>query len=99
MDDLDESDVAIGDRWQIGTATFEISQPRQPCWKLARRWQAKSLTPQSINTGKTGWYLRTIESGNLESGDEIIVQQFESSGEHPRNHDRRSERHFLSKTV
>ena len=79
VEGLDESDVAIGDRWKIGTVTFEISQPRQPCWKLARRWQVKSMTPQSIKTGKTGWYLRTIEPGKLRAGDEINVQTFVSS--------------------
>ena len=80
---IEESDVAIGDRWQIGTVTFEISQPRQPCWKLARRWQAKSMTAQSISTGKTGWYLRVIEPGDLSCGDEIIVQPF-ASDQHQR---------------
>ncbi len=69
---LDEFSVAIGDRWRIGTAMFEVSQPRQPCWKLARRWQSKTITPQAIDTGKTGWYLRVIETGTVQSGDEIV---------------------------
>ena len=65
---LNETSVAIGDQWKIGTAIFEVSQPRQPCWKLARRWQDKSLTAQAINTGKTGWYLRVIHAGTVQSG-------------------------------
>lgn len=70
---LNESSVGIGDRWQIGTAVFEVTQPRQPCWKLARRWQNKSLTTQSIDTGKTGWYLRVIQTGMVSSGLPIDV--------------------------
>ena len=70
---LDESSVAIGDRWKIGTAIFEVSQPRQPCWKLARRWQTKSLTAQAIDTGKTGWYLRVIQTGTVNCDAPIAV--------------------------
>lgn len=74
VEGLDESNVAIGDRWTIGDAVFEVSQPRQPCWKLARRWQSKRLTVETIKTGKTGWYLRTIQTGTIQAGDEIIVR-------------------------
>lgn len=70
---LDESSVAIGDRWKIGTAIFEVSQPRQPCWKLARRWQTKSLTAQAIDTGKTGWYLRVVQTGTVNRDAPIAV--------------------------
>jgi len=74
-----ESTVAIGDQWQIGTAIFEVSQPRQPCWKLARRWQTKSLTTQAIDTSKTGWYLRVIQTGKVRSGDAITVTSVTTS--------------------
>jgi len=70
---LEESSVAIGDRWQIGTATFEVSQPRQPCWKLARRWQSKTLAAQAIDSGKTGWYLRVIKTGTIRCDAPIMV--------------------------
>jgi MOSC domain-containing protein YiiM len=49
-------------------AVFQISQPRQPCWKLARRWGIKTLAAQVIETGKTGWYFRVIEEGVVEAG-------------------------------
>lgn len=78
---LNESSVAIGDRWQIGTAIFEVSQPRQPCWKLARRWQAKSLAAQAIDTGKTGWYLRVIQAGIIGGGAPIEVTPATASNE------------------
>ena len=78
---LKESSVAIGDQWQIGNAIFEVSQPRQPCWKLARRWQTKSLASQTIDTGKTGWYLRVIQTGTVESGASIGVTPIGSSAD------------------
>src|SRR5262249_11573004 len=44
------------------------SQPRQPCWKMGRRWQIVDLPKQVIQNGKSGWYLRVIERGELTSG-------------------------------
>ena len=76
---IEEDQVYIGDVWQIGTATFEVSQPRQPCWKLARRWQTKSLTDATVSTGKTGWYLRVLQPGTITAGDQIIVPARETN--------------------
>ena len=39
----DESTVCVGDLFSIGTAQLQVCQPRQPCWKLARRWQRGDL--------------------------------------------------------
>src|ERR1700685_2382089 len=41
---LSEESVCIGDTLRIGAVSFEVSQPRQPCWKLARRWRMHQLT-------------------------------------------------------
>lgn len=60
-----EADVCIGDRWRCGDCEFEISQPRQPCWKISRRWKTKSMTKEVAQTGRTGWYLRVIIGGSL----------------------------------
>jgi MOSC domain-containing protein YiiM len=64
---LSEASVNIGDIFQIGTATFEVSQPRQPCWKLARRWRMHELTGLVVRNGRTGWYLRVLEQGWIEA--------------------------------
>ena len=66
---LEESQICIGDRFQIGSAIVEVSQPRQPCWKLARRWDCKALTPEVQRTGKTGWYFRVIQPGEARAGE------------------------------
>ncbi len=58
-----EDSVCLGDILRIGTATFEVSQPRQPCWKLARRWRMHELTGLVVRNGRSGWYLRVLEQG------------------------------------
>lgn len=64
----EESTVCIGDRWRSGDVVFEVSQPRQPCWKMARRWQIVDLPKQVIQNGRSGWYLRVLEAGELTAG-------------------------------
>lgn len=69
VDGADESNVCIGDRYRSGECLFEVSQPRQPCWKIGRRWQLSRLTKQVAKTGRTGWYCRVIETGRIAAGD------------------------------
>jgi MOSC domain-containing protein YiiM len=64
----EESTVCIGDKWRAGSVVFEVSQPRQPCWKMARRWQIVDLPKQVIQNGRSGWYLRVLEAGELTAG-------------------------------
>jgi len=64
-----ESGVCIGDTFRIGEAIVQISQPRQPCWKLARRWRVKDLTAQVERTGLTGFYFRVLQHGRVARGD------------------------------
>jgi len=68
---LTEAEVCIGDRWRAGEVLFEVSQPRQPCCKLARRWRVKSLPALVSHTGRTGWYLRVLTDGALTAGTEL----------------------------
>ncbi len=70
---LDESGVCIGDRWRAGSVLLEVSQPRQPCWKMGRRWQMPDLPKQVIQNGKSGWYLRVLEPGELAPGTEMAL--------------------------
>jgi MOSC domain-containing protein YiiM len=65
---LTEPEVCIGDVWRIGGAVLQVSQPRQPCWKLARRWRIKDLAAQVVENGKTGWYFRVLTGGAVEAG-------------------------------
>lgn len=65
---LSEASVCIGDVWQVGDTLLQVSQPRQPCWKLARRWRIKTLALRVQETGRTGWYLRVLQEGTIEAG-------------------------------
>ena len=66
-----EADVCLGDIFESGEqgVRLQISQPRQPCWKLARRWKIKDLSARVDRTGKTGWYFRVLREGILTAGD------------------------------
>lgn len=70
-----ESDVCIGDIYRVGSSLLQVSQPRQPCWKLSRRWKVKDLPARVQKTGKTGWYFRVLEEGTVKSGDSFLLEQ------------------------
>lgn len=71
---LDETKVCLGDVWQIGDVRFEISQPRQPCWKLSRRWRIGDLARQVMDNLKSGWYLRVLQTGEIEAGMSVTLE-------------------------
>jgi MOSC domain-containing protein YiiM len=64
-----ESDFCLGDRWRIGSALVEVSQGRQPCWKLNLRFDVPDMARRVQDTGRTGWYFRVIEPGVVAAGD------------------------------
>lgn len=66
-----ESDVHIGDRFRLGSALIEVSQPRQPCWKIEHRFGHKGMVARIIETGRSGWYFRVLEPGEVQAGDAI----------------------------
>lgn len=68
---LDEDDVCIGDVWSVGQCLMQVSQPRQPCWKLSRRWNLPRLAVRVQQTRRTGWYLRVLQEGEIEAGQTI----------------------------
>lgn len=75
---LHESNVCLGDIHKIGDATLQVSQPRKPCWKIAKRWNNKKFTHEIYATGLTGWYYRVIEEGFLGAGDEVVLLSSEA---------------------
>lgn len=68
LDGADEATVCIGDVVRVGGARLQVSQPRQPCWKQARRWGRKDMPLLLQQTGRTGWYYRVLEEGMVEEG-------------------------------
>ncbi|MDG3007926.1 MOSC domain-containing protein [Paludisphaera mucosa] len=70
---LAEGDVCIGDVFRVGEAVVQVSQPRQPCWKLARRWKIKTLTLLVQDSGRTGWYFRVVTEGLVAAGSPLVL--------------------------
>lgn len=60
-----EKDVAVGDVFRLGTATLQVSQGRQPCWKLNARFQVEDMASRVQTSGRTGWYYRVLEEGEV----------------------------------
>lgn len=68
---LTEDQVHIGDRFACGTALIEISQPRQPCWKIEHRFGNKGMVAAIVRSGRCGWYFRVIEAGEVAAGESL----------------------------
>ena len=77
---LTEGAVHIGDRFRLGSVLLEISQPRQPCWKIEHRFQQKNMVAKILKSGRCGWYFRVIEQGSAEAGD-ILRRETAGCGE------------------
>jgi len=75
IDDADEFSVFIGDTYQFGDAIIQVSQPRQPCWKPARRFKVLDLALRIQNSGRTGWYFRVLKEGMVEADSELKLME------------------------
>lgn len=69
-----ERNVCIGDVWRASAVLLQVSQPRQPCWKLARRWRMPNLPQRVVETGRSGWYLRVLQEGMIEPDTELALE-------------------------
>lgn len=74
-----EDEVCIGDTYKIGEAIVQVSQPRQPCYKLGIRNDWKEMVVISRNSGYTGFYLRVLQEGFIAPGDKIERLQREET--------------------
>ena len=70
---VDVTGAVVGERWEIGTAVFEVAQPRIPCWKLGARMNDASFPVHFAAAGRPGAYLRIVQEGEIGAGDEIRV--------------------------
>ena len=66
---LTEETVCIGDRWRLGGALVEVSQGRQPCWKLDHRFGGLAINAAMVKARRSGWYYRVLEEGDVEAGE------------------------------
>ncbi|MCV0427810.1 MAG: MOSC domain-containing protein [Roseibium sp.] len=68
-----EQDLCVGDVFTAGSARIQISQGRQPCWKLNLHTGNPAQAAAFQKSGKTGWYFRVLEEGRMEAGDVLTL--------------------------
>ncbi|MCC1491200.1 MOSC domain-containing protein [Cognatishimia sp. F0-27] len=66
-----ETDLCIGDVLHFGTALVQVSQGRQPCWKLDAYRETPTMAYHFRKSGRTGWYYRVLEPGVVRVGDTL----------------------------
>ena len=72
VDGLSDREVCIGDRYRIGSALFEVTQPRVTCYRVGIRMNEPQMAALLVSHGRPGFYLRVLEEGQVEAGDEIV---------------------------
>src|SRR3954452_1326891 len=72
VEGLADHDVCIGDRYRIGGAEFEVTQPRVTCFRVAMRLGEPELPALLVAHHRPGFYMRVITEGHVEAGDEIV---------------------------
>lgn len=77
---LTEEAICIGDRWRLGTALVEVSQGRQPCWKLDHRFGGRPVMARMVKARRCGWYYRVVEEGMVAAGDALELVERPYSG-------------------
>ena len=70
---IEVNDALIGERWKIGSAVFEVAQPRVPCWRLGVRMKDNQFPRRFTEALRPGAYLRIVAEGEVGAGDEIRV--------------------------
>ncbi len=80
VEDMDEANIQLGDVYTIGTAMVEVSQPREPCYKLGIRFESQEVLKQFIDHGYPGTYVRILREGKVNKGDQLqLVSRPETS--------------------
>ena len=72
VDGLTDDEVCIGDRFRIGEAVFEVTQPRVTCYRVGIRLGEPRMAALLVSHGRPGFYLRVLTEGVVEAGDEIV---------------------------
>jgi len=65
------TEVCIGDRYRIGTALFEVTQPRVTCYRVGIRMDEPRMASLLVSHGRPGFYLRVLQEGEVGAGDEV----------------------------
>jgi MOSC domain-containing protein YiiM len=69
-----EEDICVGDVHRVGSALLQACQPRQPCFKLALRFDDPLMVKAMVKTRRSGWYYRVLRPGALAAGDAVTLE-------------------------
>ena len=72
IEGLADDAVCIGDRYRIGSAIFEITQPRVTCYRVGIRMNEPRMPALLTSSGRPGFYFRVLQEGDVGAGDEIV---------------------------
>lgn len=72
---ITEEHVCIGDIFSLGSCILQVTQARQPCWKLNARFQHENMSSLVQKTMRTGWYYRVLQEGWIEAGNELVLTE------------------------
>jgi ferredoxin-NADP reductase/MOSC domain-containing protein YiiM len=72
VEGLADTEVCIGDRYRIGGALFEVTQPRVTCYRVGIRMDEPEMAALLVKHGRPGFYFRVIEEGEVRAGDQIV---------------------------
>lgn len=75
LENLQEDDICVGDILSIGEAIVQITQPRQPCWKLSASTEKQNMTKFIFKSGFTGFYAKVLKEGVIAKNDEVILEK------------------------
>ncbi|TLP73990.1 MOSC domain-containing protein [Maribacter sp. ACAM166] len=75
IEGLDESTIRVGDIYEIGDALVQVSQPREPCYKLGIRFGSQKILKEFIAHNHPGTYVKIIKEGHVKKGDEMILKE------------------------
>lgn len=70
---MSEATICVGDIVRVGEALLQVSESRQPCFKLNHRFGDLGISRRSQESGRTGWFYRVLEPGDVAAGDAITV--------------------------
>lgn len=75
-----EDEICLGDVFRIGSAILQVTQPRVPCFKLAMKMRMPAFPKYFMKSGKLGFYLRVLNQGEIEAGDNIEKESDDGQG-------------------
>lgn len=79
VEGLDETQLHIGNIYRLGTALVQITQPREPCYKLGYRFGNQDILRQFIEHERPGTYVRVLETGQVKNGDKLELMEASES--------------------